>query len=85
MLGVCILSARVLDEIMFVPVLMYCSESMIWKEKERLRIRAVPQKFVGCQENRQSAECTDKGVVQSDEEIDEGVLRWFGHMERIDW
>ena len=28
-------------------------------------------------------ECTDKGVVQSEERIDEGVLRWFGHVERM--
>ena len=27
---------------------------------------------------------TDKGVVRSDEKIAEGVLRWFGHVERME-
>ena len=31
--------ARVLYETSLVPVLMYCSETMIWKEKKRSRIR----------------------------------------------
>ena len=33
--------ARVLHEILFVPVFMYGSETMLWKEKEISRIRAV--------------------------------------------
>ena len=33
--------ARVLHETLFVPVLMYARESILWKEKERFRIRAV--------------------------------------------
>ena len=33
--------SRVLRETLFVPVLIYRSERMIWKEKERYRIRAV--------------------------------------------
>ena len=33
--------ARVLHEILLVPVLMYGSETMIWREKERSRVRAV--------------------------------------------
>ena len=33
--------ARVLHEILLVPVLMYGNETMSWKEKERSRIRAV--------------------------------------------
>ena len=32
---------RVLHETLLVPVLMYGSETMIWKEEERSRIRAV--------------------------------------------
>ena len=32
---------RVLHETLIVPVLMYGSETMIWKEEERSRIRAV--------------------------------------------
>ena len=26
----------------------------------------------------------DEGVVRSDEKIDEGFLRWFGHVERME-
>ena len=33
--------ARVLDETLLVPVLMYGSDTMMWKEEERFRIRAV--------------------------------------------
>ena len=33
--------ARVLDETLLVPVLRYDSQIMLWKEKERSRIRAV--------------------------------------------
>ena len=33
--------ARVLHEALLVPVLMYVSETVIWREKERSRIRAV--------------------------------------------
>ena len=33
--------AGVLHETLFVPVLMYCSETMLWKEKERSRVRAI--------------------------------------------
>ena len=33
--------ARVLHETLLVPALMYGSETMVWKEKERFRIRAV--------------------------------------------
>ena len=33
--------ARFLHETVFVPVLMYGSETMLWKERERSRLRAV--------------------------------------------
>ena len=39
--GVCSLSARFLHETSFMPAPMYGSETVIWKEKERSRIRAV--------------------------------------------
>ena len=34
-------SARILHETLLVPALMYDSETMLWKENERSRIRAV--------------------------------------------
>ena len=31
-----------------------------------------------------SLESTDKGVVQSDERVDESVLQWFGNVEKME-
>ena len=74
--------ARVLHETLLVPVPMYGSETMLWKEKERSRIRAVQMdKLRGLLGNMRSdsPEYTDKGVVWNDERvdkrIDEGVLQ----------
>ena len=51
MLGVCSLECtRVLHELWLETVLMYGSETVIWREKERLRIKAV-QRTAGYQEN----------------------------------
>ena len=42
MLVICILSSpRAFHETLLVPVLVYGSETMLWKEKERSRIMAV--------------------------------------------
>ena len=41
MLGICSLSVLVLHETFLVPVFIYSSETMLWKEKERSRVRAV--------------------------------------------
>ena len=41
MLGICSLSVLVLHETSLVLVLMYGSEIMLWKEKERSRIRVM--------------------------------------------
>ena len=80
MLRICSLSVLVLHETQLVPVLMCGSETMLWEKKERSRIRAVQMnrvpnariwKFWGVK----------KGL---DERIDESVLRWFGHVERMD-
>ena len=83
---------RVLHETLLVPVLMYGSEKMIWKEKERSRIRAVQMNnlrgFLGIRrtDNFPKARMRElcrvtKGV---EEKIDKGVLRWFGHVERME-
>ena len=43
--------ARVLHETLFVPVIAYGSETMIWKDNERSTIRdGQPQRFGGYQE-----------------------------------
>ena len=41
MLRICSLSVLVLHKTLLVPVLTYGSETMLWKEKERSRVRAV--------------------------------------------
>ena len=40
-LGICRLSVLVLHETLLVPVLTYGSEKVLWKERERSKIRAV--------------------------------------------
>ena len=41
MLGICSLSVLVLHETVLVPILLYVSETMLWKEKEGPRVRAI--------------------------------------------
>ena len=92
MLGICSVSVLVLHETLLVPVLMYGSETMLWLEKERFRIRAVQMDnlrgLLGIRRmdrvpNARIRELcgVTKGV---DERIDEGVLLWFDHMERME-
>ena len=84
--------ARVLHESLLVPVLTYGSETMIRKEKERSRIRAIQmdslkgllgiRRVVKVPNARIREFC---GVTRGvDERIGEGVLRWFGPMDRIE-
>ena len=69
---------------------MYGSESMIWKEKERSRIRAVQMDNlrgllgIGRMDRFPNARIREVcGETKRVEEgIDEGVLRWFGNEER---
>ena len=65
---------------------------MIWREKERLRIGAVQmQNLRGLLGIRGMDKVLNVRIGQLcgvtkdvDERIDEGVLRWFGHMERME-
>ena len=41
MIGFCSLSARVLHGALLVSVLLYGSETVVWRKKEKYRIRAV--------------------------------------------
>ena len=84
--------ARVLHELLLVPVLTYGSEIMIWKEKERSRFRVVQiENLRGLLGIRRMDKVPNArvrelcGVTEGvDERIDEGVLRWFGHVERME-
>ena len=81
--------ARVFPEL--VPVLIYGSDTMIWRE-ERSRIEAVQmdnlrgllsiRRMDKVPNTRIRRLCSvTKGV---DQRVDEGVLRWFAHVERME-
>ena len=73
------------------PVFMYGSETMIWKEK-RSRISAVQMDnlrgLLGIRRMCRVSNARIRGLCRVikmvDERIDEGVLRWFGHMEGME-
>ena len=77
---------------LLVPVLMYASETVLLKEKERSRIRATQMGSLrGLVDIRRMDRVPNVrirelcGVKKGlDERIDEGVLRWFGHVERME-
>ena len=83
---------KVVHESLIVPVLTYGSEAMIWRGKKRSRIRDVQMvNLRGSLGIRKMDKVPNARVRQlcgvrkgMDEKIDEGVLRWFGHMERIE-
>ena len=88
MIGVCNFECtRVLHESLLKPVLMYGSETMIGKERERSRIRTIHMDdlrgWIGIK-RMDSPECMNKRVVWTEERIDEGVLWWFNHVERME-
>ena len=85
---------RALHESLLVPVLTYGSETMIWREKERSGIWAVQvdnlRGFLGIKRRRMDKVPNGRirqlcGVAKGvDEKINEGVLRWFDHVERME-
>ena len=48
MLGICSLGVLVLHETLLIPVFAYSSETILWKENERSRIRAVLMEILRC-------------------------------------
>ena len=83
---------RVLHESLLVPDLTYGSETMIWREKEGSRVRAVQidnlrgllgiRKLHKVPNTRITEFCgMTKGI---NERIDEGVLGWFSRVERME-
>ena len=78
-------------ESLLVPVLTYGSETRIWKEKERPRIRAVQMDsligLLGIRRMNKVANARIRqlcGVTKGIDEKINGVLRWFGHVERME-
>ena len=91
MLGICSFEcARVSHETLLVRVLMYDSETILWKEQERSRLRAVQMDnlrgLLGItrMDRVPSARIRELCRVRKgiDERIDEVILRWFSHVER---
>ena len=86
------MSMLVLHETLFILVLMYGSETMLWKEKERYRIRAVQmdnlRSSLGIRRMNRVLNphirelCRVKKGL--DERINEGLLWWFGHVKRME-
>ena len=83
---------RVLHESMLIPVLMYGSESMVWSDEYRSKMQAVQKdnlrgvlgvRRIDKMMNEFIRELcgVEKGVK---ERIGESILRWFGHLERMD-
>ena len=71
---------------------MYGSETLLWEEKERSRIEAVQMDNLrGSLDIRRMDRVPNTRIREVcrvnnslDERIDERVLRWFGHMERME-
>ena len=89
---ICNLSMLVLHEILLVPVLTYGSVTKLRKEKERSRIRAVKMDnlrvLLGIRRmdrilNLWIRELC-KVTKEIDKWIDEGILWWFCHVERME-
>ena len=85
--------AKVLHESLPVSALMYSSETRIWKENERSRIRAVQiNRFRGLLGIRRKNKVPNGrirklcggGMNGKDGRIDKGVFRWFGHVGRME-
>ena len=83
---------KVLQETLLVSILIYGRETMLWKEKEISSIRVVHMDnlrgLLGIRRMNKvpNARIRDLcGVTKGiDERIDEGVLRQFGHVERME-
>ena len=84
--------ARVLHETLLVLVLTYGNETVLWKEKERSRIKAVQMgNLIGLLGIRRMDRVPNAWirevclVVKRVEERNyEGVLWWFGYLERME-
>ena len=82
--------ARVLHEKLLVPDLTYGSETMLWKERSRIRTAQMDnlKGLLGINRMEKAPNARIRqlwGVKMNvDEKIDEGVLRWFGHVERME-
>ena len=79
-------------ETLHVPVLIYGSETMLRKEKEKSRIRPVQidnlRGLLGIRRRDRVLNAQIRKLYRVkrglDERLEEGMLHWFGHVERIE-
>ena len=91
MLGICSFIVLVLHKTLLVPVLMYGSETMLWKKK-RSTIRAVKIDSLRGMLGIRRMERVANGRIRElciakkglDGKIDECVLRWFGPLKKME-
>ena len=91
MLGICSFSVLVLHETLLVPVLMYGSGTMLWKEMiSRIRAAQMDNNLKGLLGIRRidwalNARIRELCRVKKDldERIDEGMLQWCNHVEMM--
>ena len=82
--------ARVLHETLLIPSLIYGSKTMLWEERSRIRAVQIDnfRALLGIRRiDRVPSARIRKlcgGTKGIDERIDEGVLRWFDHVERLE-
>ena len=74
--------ARVLHETLLVHILMFGSETMIFKE--RSGIRAVQMDNLRSLLGNRRMENAQNAQMRSDKKIEEGALRWFDPVERME-
>ena len=82
---------KVLHETLLEPVLMYGNETILWKEKERSRFRAVQMDNLrGLLGVSSMASALNEWIRELcgvrkglNKRIDEGILQWFSHVERM--
>ena len=75
-----------------VPVLMYSSETMIWMDEKRSRIRAVQidiiRSLLGIRRNDRVPNERIREMCRmakgGDERVEEDVLHWFSRVERME-
>ena len=77
--------AKVIHETLLVPLLMYGSEKMLWKEEGRSIIRTVHMDNVrGWLGIKRMDRVPNARVRELCGVIDECVIWWFGHVERME-
>ena len=83
------MNVLVLHKKLLVPVLIYESKAMLWKEKERSRIRAIQMDNLRGLLDRRIVRVPNArireffGVMKGVDERIDGVLQWLGHVKKM--